>query len=92
MDDGIRMTIITLNQYMYKTTTYNLGYLPKASSAAFAMGGKAKEYTSFVNVCYYPPRNLTFFIYTSSVVRFLLVFTVRLMGGAFLRSYLPRQP
>ncbi len=77
---------------MYKTTTYNLGYLPKASSAAFAMGGKAKEYTSFVNVCYYPPRNLTFFIYISSVVRFLLVFTVRLTGGAFLRSYLPRQP
>lgn len=92
MDDGIRMTIITLNQYMYKTTTYTLGYLPKASSAAFAMGGKAKEYTSFVNVCYYPPRNLTFFIYISSVVRFLLVFIVRLMGGAFLRSYLPRQP
>ena len=77
---------------MYKTTTYNLGYLPKASSAAFAMGGKAKEHTSFVNVCYYPPRNLTFFIYMSSVVRFLLVFTVRLTGGAFLRSYLPRQP
>ena len=76
---------------MYKTTTDNLGYLPKASSAAFAMGGKAKEYTSFVNVCYYL-RNLTFFIYTSSVVRFLLVFTVRLMSGAFLRSYLPRQP
>ena len=92
MDDGIRMTIITLNQYMYKTTTYNLGYLPKASSAAFAMGGKAKEYTSFVNVCYYPPRNLTFFIYTSSVVRFVLVFTVRQMGATFLRSNLARQP
>lgn len=72
MDDGIRMTIITLNQYMYKTTTYNLGYLPKASSAAFAMGGKAKEYTSFVNVCYYPPPKFNIF-YLYIIGRALLI-------------------